>query len=105
MRAPSASSTVISRFNIDFGASVPLWWFLTAMRARSSRPAPNVSHVAARYFETFGDARQVFAAGAERLEVAGGDVREPAGWRGGKPADAGHGDARAGDTAVLRLVE
>ena len=40
MRAFSTSSTVISRFSIDFGASVPLWWFLTAMRARSSRPAP-----------------------------------------------------------------
>ena len=43
MRAESTSSTVISRFSIDFGASVPLWWFLTAIFARSSRPAPKVS--------------------------------------------------------------
>ena len=38
--ALSASSTVISFFSIDFGARVPLWWFFTAMRARSSRDAP-----------------------------------------------------------------
>ena len=34
---------MISRFSMDLGARVPLWWFFTAMRARSSRPAPKVS--------------------------------------------------------------
>jgi hypothetical protein len=43
MRAFSTSSTLISRLSIDLGASVPLWWFFTAMRARSSRPASKVS--------------------------------------------------------------
>ena len=33
----------LARFSIDFGARVPLWWFFTAIRARSSRPAPKVS--------------------------------------------------------------
>src|SRR5712692_2338779 len=49
---------------------------VTGVRGLPATPAGWFSHVAARYFETFGAGREDLARIAERLEVAGGDVRD-----------------------------